>query len=337
MPITPSPILVTLAVGLLAGSAHAAQEPAQPSRPAAQPPAPAPARAGSPLGLDAFGGIAITWPIAKDSFEAVSLDTNAIEYGGGARVTNLWRDLFAQVSFSRWSDTGERAFVDSSGESFPLGIPLDVEATFVDVTAGWKSVMRTARGSVAALPYVGAGVGIAMYSESSPFSEAGEDVDESKVSYHGLAGVEIPILPWLAAVVEGRYRYVPDILGEGGVSAALGEDALGGFQIGFAMRVGFGGSIPPRRPIPPPAPPGQTRPPVKPPAGLQVESGVILSEAPVYLFPDTTRTPLRTLVPGTAVRILEETKEWFRIQFTDPQFGPRVGYVLRKFVQIGKS
>ena len=43
------------------------------------------------------------------------------------------------------------------------------------------------------------------------------------------------------------------------------------------------------------------------------------------------------LVPGTAVRILEETKEWFRIQFTDPQFGPRVGYVLRKFVQIGKS
>ena len=61
------------------------------------------------------------------------------------------------------------------------------------------------------------------------------------------------------------------------------------------------------------------------------------NEAPVFLLPDRTRTPLRVLTPGTSLRIVDENKEWYRVQFSDPQFGPRIGWIERKFVQIGKS
>ena len=111
-------------------SSAAAQEPA---------PRPVPAATGSRVGLDLFGGAGVSWPAAQDSFEAVGLGSEVFELGGGARVTGLWRELFAQVAASHWSESGERAFVAADGTVFPLGIPLDVSATFVDATIGMKN------------------------------------------------------------------------------------------------------------------------------------------------------------------------------------------------------
>jgi hypothetical protein len=87
-------------------------------------------------------------------------------------------------------------------------------------------------------------------------------------------------------------------------------------------------------------PPAPTAPPTFgtiPQPATAGTAGVILNEAPVFLLPDRKRTPLRVLAPGTAVRVVDENQEWYRVQFADPQFGPRVGWVERKFVQIGKS
>ena len=229
--------LSALLVGVLAfPTSLAAQGTTQP-RPPASRPAPAPR---VPVGVDVFGGAGFTFPASQDSYDAVDLSSTPVDYGGGVRVNGLWSKLFVQGTVSRWSDTGERAFVASDGSSFPLGIPLDVNATFIDGTIGLREVMRAANGRISIIRYVGAGAGIVRYEESSPFAEAGDDLDTTKPSYHVLAGLEIPLNRWLAFNVDGRFRYVPGILGDDGVSAQLGDDALGGFQISLGLRIGFG-------------------------------------------------------------------------------------------------
>jgi hypothetical protein len=297
-------------------------------------PAPRPAPSAVRIGVDAFGGAGITWPAASDSFEAAGLGKRATEFGGGARVTGLWRHLFVQTTAYRWSDTGERVFVDSTGTRFPLGIPLDVKATFVDASVGWKVPSVNAAGRVNVWSYVAAGMGVTTYSENSPFGEPDDDLDTTSPSYHLLAGFEVPLVNRLAVAFDARYRFVPNVLGEGGVSGANEEDFLGGFQTSIGLRFGFGDGAAPRRTRPaPPVPADRTDlPPAMPARKIDLEAGVITEAAPVFLYPDAQRTPLKTLTAGTPVRILEETPEWVRIEFTD-HFGARIGFVQRKFVR----
>lgn len=325
---SPRKQLGTLLVGVLALGlsipVHAEQTPGTtPARPS---------QSTRRAGFDVFGGAGITWAASPESFEAVGLEQTAAEFGGGARATNIWRNLFLQATVSRWSDSGERVFVDSSGERFPLGIALDLKATYVDVSTGWKTPVTSESGRTVAWTYVGAGAGVAMYSEQSPFAEPGDDLDTTAASYHVYAGIEVPVVSRLAAAIDARYRFVPNVFGEGGVTGERDEDVLGGFQISVGARLGFGGGSSRLRPPAPAAtPPSPPRAPTLPPR-RDLEAGVITEAAPVFLLPDATRTPLNTLAAGTAVRILEETPDWVRIEFRD-HLGSRVGYVQRKFVR----
>jgi hypothetical protein len=74
------------------------------------------------------------------------------------------------------------------------------------------------------------------------------------------------------------------------------------------------------------------------PASAQQPGGriraVTATAAPVYVLPDAERTPLRTLPPGTRLRVLREQGDWLRVEFDDPWWGPRVGYIERKLVEI---
>lgn len=72
-------------------------------------------------------------------------------------------------------------------------------------------------------------------------------------------------------------------------------------------------------------------------AAAQVSRGIVIEPAPVYLLPDPTRTPLRTLPVNTEVRVLTQKGNWLRVEFEDPQFGLRVGYVEATKVRIYKS
>ncbi len=60
---------------------------------------------------------------------------------------------------------------------------------------------------------------------------------------------------------------------------------------------------------------------------------VIVPAAPIYIRPDAT-VPLRTAAEGTVFAVVGEEGEWLRVEFEDPQFGRRTGYVLAKFVTI---
>jgi opacity protein-like surface antigen len=288
------------------------------------------------IGIQGIAIVGVNWPAASKSLEASGLKTNPIEFGGGVQVTNIWRNLFAQVSASRMSDTGERAFVDDQGNAFPLGIPLTVKTTYLDVSGGWKFASAD---QLNVLTYFGGGVGRANYAESSPFAQPGDDLDTKTTSYHVLVGAEVRLASWLSVSGDLRYRWVPDLLGTSGVSAAYGEKDFGGFHAGAGLRVGFGG--PPMRKPPPPddvtATPGEPREPARVPTRVaSSDSATIVGSAPVYLRPDAKLEPLRVLEAGTSVRVLQENDDWIRIQFADRLLGPRVGYVQRKHVQLPK-
>jgi len=309
----------------------------------------APQSGGLRLGVQGFGSAALSFPLASDSFTAADLETKPFEAGAGAQVTNIWRSLFVQVAFSRWDDVGERAFVDSEGNRFGLGIPLTVKTTHLDVSAGWR--VEQLRGSLAArriVPYVGAGVGVLQYEESSPFALPGEDLDDRFTTYHAMAGAEYWVLKWLAVAGDVRYRLIRDVLGSGGVSSALGDDALDGTSVAVRVLIGPGGPLgrraapPPRRrtprqPVrtqpgtPPAAPPGALTP--SPQAQL---TALTLTDTPIFVLPDERRRPLRVLAPHLSLRVREDRGEWLVVEFPDPQWGPRVGYVQRKHVQLSE-
>jgi hypothetical protein len=61
---------------------------------------------------------------------------------------------------------------------------------------------------------------------------------------------------------------------------------------------------------------------------------VVTVAAPIYLLPDTTRTPLRILELREYVRVRKNDGGWLRVDFQDPQFGLRTGYIQTKLVQL---
>ena len=62
-------------------------------------------------------------------------------------------------------------------------------------------------------------------------------------------------------------------------------------------------------------------------------TAVVISDAPIFLEPDSRRTPLRVAARGTTLVIDKDGTEWILVTFKDPQFGLRQGYIQAKFVQ----
>src|SRR5688500_2146513 len=59
----------------------------------------------------------------------------------------------------------------------------------------------------------------------------------------------------------------------------------------------------------------------------------VISEAPILRLPADTRSTLRVAAKGTRLVIVEDGADWILVQFNDPQFGLRQGYVSAKLVQ----
>lgn len=209
---------------------------AQQTKPGTQPARPAVRR--TPVGFNGFVTFASMRPSAADTFRAAGIGSSVGEIGGGAQITNIWKDLFVQASISSWSGSGERVFIDDAGNRFPLGIPLDVRLTSVEVTAGWKFALGRRGLAQRVRPYIGAGVGTAGYTERSSFAESGDDVDERFTSTHVLAGVEVSVHRWIGIGADVRFRSVPDAFGPDGIAGALREDNLGGTSAGIRVTVG---------------------------------------------------------------------------------------------------
>jgi hypothetical protein len=60
----------------------------------------------------------------------------------------------------------------------------------------------------------------------------------------------------------------------------------------------------------------------------------VLENAPIFLVPDASRTPLRVVAVGTTLEVLGVQDSWVNVSFKDPQFGPRIGFVEARLIQL---
>jgi opacity protein-like surface antigen len=273
---------------------------------------------------------------------------NGAVYDGGVGV-RIWRRLVAGVHYSyvrqstasRISAQVPHPFFFNrprplEGESAPL---THTEQT-VHVSAMWMvpGSRRIELGLLAGPSWFNVQrdfVDAVEYQEAYPYDEAtfdGAAVREGSgtaIGFHAGADVTFLLTPQVGLGVLVRYsRASLDFDTPAGGSLSMD---VGGLQAGAGVRFRFGGK--PR--VPPPTRPLVTQPAAPPVPGLAQPDREVatLIDAPVYLYPDEKRTPLRVLSKGTRVRVLRDDGEWLNVEFDDPQWGPRLGYILKRHVR----
>jgi opacity protein-like surface antigen len=195
---------------------------------------------GRTLRFAVFGTAGLFTATAKDTFDAILDTRSGTDFGIGAQVawqSGTLRGFFVEFDASRFEETGERVFVHE-GEVFPLGIPLTIGLTPIEVSAGYRfNQARRTRSGVVASPitlFGGGGVGSVGYSETDDEGE----ISERFTAWHVMGGADVTVWKALQIGGEARYRWVPDGLGAGGVSDVFNETDLGGST--FRVRIGVG-------------------------------------------------------------------------------------------------
>ena len=227
---TPTHIACALAFCFLLSGATDVFAQAKP-RPRTPPPPPPRSRSVEINGYAMFGRINFT---AADSFEVILGEPSGTIYGGGARVGLPLGGLFVDVGAWRFRGEGERVFV-FGGQEFPLGIPVEITVTPLELSAGWQFRFRRLP---KLRPYVAGGYTSYGYTETSDFATDAENVEERFPGYHLGGGVEYRITRWLGLGGEFTWTTVPDAIGESGVSAEFDETDLGGTS--FRVKITFG-------------------------------------------------------------------------------------------------
>ena len=171
---------------------------------------------------------------ARESFDTILGTTSGTILGGGATIGLPFGGLFVDVGAWQYSASGERVLV-LEGQVIPLGIPLDVTITPIEISAGWRFRFRRLPKLI---PYAAGGYTSYGYQETSTFAGASENVNERFGGYHLRGGAEVKITRWLGVAGEVAWTTVPDAIGDGGVSATFDEDNLGGTSFRARITVG---------------------------------------------------------------------------------------------------
>jgi hypothetical protein len=162
---------------------------------------------------------------ADRTFTAVFGRATQPFFGGGLDIT-FRKGIFVDLSVSRFSRKGQRAFV-FAGQTYRLGIPLTATEIPFEVSGGYRFA-RWHR----VRPYAAGGFGSYSYKETSDFSTSDENVDVRHAGYHVLGGGEVRVGSWVAVAVDVQWTHIPGILGMGGLSQGTGfgaaENDLGG-------------------------------------------------------------------------------------------------------------
>lgn len=62
---------------------------------------------------------------------------------------------------------------------------------------------------------------------------------------------------------------------------------------------------------------------------------IITASAAVFATPNDGQPPLRVAKEGSVLLLVDSTGGWYRVEFEDPQFGRRVGYVQQRYARLG--
>jgi hypothetical protein len=222
--------LTTLVLVIVLGASlnAFAQDESPPRRPPS-PPLPPPT-----LEIGGYAMLGLMTFTAADTFDTGLGSSYGNIFGGGVRVGLPLGGLFVNVGAWRFRDRGERVFV-FEGRKFPLGIPLHVTITPVEISGGWQFRLRRAP---QVRPYVAGGFTSYGYSETSEFAAADDNVDERFGGYHLAGGVAFPVQRWLGVAWEVNWTRVPGAIGDAGLSAAFAESDLGGGSFRFKITIG---------------------------------------------------------------------------------------------------
>jgi opacity protein-like surface antigen len=231
-----------LVIVLVAPPVAAQTQPAQPPPPAKPQPKPAIPQTRPSPGVGGFLLFDSQSMAAKDTFDAIFEKSTFQSVGFGAEAFNLFRGLFARVTYSKITENGSRVAV-ANGEAVPLNIDLEMQLGTTEISGGWRFPLGRPRrtGVPARLTYPrfnaygGGGLLFVSFRETSEFAE-GEDNRESFTGYTVFGGIDATVWKLAYAGFEAQYRTVPDALGEGGASKEYSETDLGG----FVVRVLFG-------------------------------------------------------------------------------------------------
>jgi len=275
--------------------------------------------------------------------------------GGGSRV---WRNLVIAGAYSFSRDDGPATITASIAHPFFFNQFRNIAGESGDLHQDEHALHVSAMWMIPVTRHLEIGVfggpsffwverefvKDVQYAETFPYDTAtftGVVVEKANANHVGAhAGVDLTWLFTPAIGVGAVVRYARasvdfDTPAGGSVSADVG-----GLQAGAGVRFRFGRKTAPA--APPRSPTGE-RPPGKAPPALPGAmpatagtAGFTTAETPVYIRPDATRQPLRTLPQSTPVRVLEELGDWVRIEFQDAQWGRRVGYAQRKTIQLTK-
>jgi hypothetical protein len=68
------------------------------------------------------------------------------------------------------------------------------------------------------------------------------------------------------------------------------------------------------------------------------QTATVIKNAPIYVKPDPPATllPLRMAAVGTVLRVVGQEGEWIQVQFQDPQWGERTGWVSSELVRVNR-
>ncbi|HKW00330.1 MAG TPA: hypothetical protein VJN96_10925 [Vicinamibacterales bacterium] len=216
------PALVLVCAALVPATAFAQARPPASNQPVRRPPPKKP-----PVGVRAYGFYEFDVLAAADTFKAVTGSSTTNGFGAGFEVTNVASKVFIRATFAHAGKDGQRVFVNN-GQAFPLGIPLKVGMTPIEIGGGWRSVVDR-RGRYAV--YAGAGVVFLNYSETTPSGTAEDNTSKTFTGYSVFGGFDRTFHKNLVAGAEVQYRGVPNAIGTAGASQAFGETDLGGFVI----------------------------------------------------------------------------------------------------------
>ena len=190
----------------------------------AQSPPPAPSATRPPaFAFRAFGLATVERFTAGTTFNATLGSRVAPFFGGGVELATS-RGIFVDLTVSRMSKDGQRAFVNN-GEIFQLGIPLRVRLTPIEVSGGYRVKLRR---HPRIAPYAGGGVGWYRYSETAGFASNNDDVQTTHAGWLVVGGAEVRLRRWIGVAADAQYTRVPGILGQGGLSKDINEKDLGG-------------------------------------------------------------------------------------------------------------
>ena len=190
---------------------------------------------GQTLGIDFDAGYRNL--SASKSAKAIFGSSGGATFGGSVQYT-LKRGPFLRVGLRDFGKTGEKVFVaDATAQVFPLGFPLEVSITSVDLIAGWRFRLGSKKKPSPFAPYVGVGAEIASYKEESTVAGLLESDEQSKTGFQFLGGLEYRAFGSFAISAEAGYSILSGAIGLGGISKIYGEDDIGGFRV--MGRIGY--------------------------------------------------------------------------------------------------